>query len=257
MTPVPLTRRQPSQNDRIKKLEDRLRRLETRRSLGNSTVSAGDLSVTNGGAFRVIDQDGHVVAIIGALPSPDFDRSDGSRQPGLAFYREDGSTAAFLGDLNAATPPYKQAWQQFDRAGNIVVADDTNGGKGLANPYVGGGVFFTDTDYTRWPRTTSGTFGDIAFGYYTVQNARLQWDILTTSDTGAAGQCRLLVNGAQVDAVQSVTTAFTLWRKFTVPLPAGVDIGSVVPVQLQARRTSGTTGSIYAIVQRFEGDQSP
>jgi hypothetical protein len=255
MTPVSLTPRQPSQAQKIADLERRLRRLETRRSLGQSTISEGDLTVKSAGRFQVIDANtGQVVAIIGALP-PEFDRSDGSRQPGVAFYREDGTLGGLLGDLNPTTPPYKQAWQVFDRAGNVVMADDTNGGHGLAKPTVGGGCFFNDTNVTRWPQTTNGTFTAIADTYIYMENPRVQWDIQYTADSGTTGEVRLMCNGVQVGATQTVGVAFSLWSTFTVALP-GVSVGDFPYLQLQARRTSGA-GNVYAIVQRFQGDGSP
>lgn len=213
------------------------------------------LLIDSGRGVQVIDDDGHAVTIIGALPT-EFNRSDGSRQPGVAFYREDGTLAGLLGDLNPTVPPYKQAWQIFDRANNVVMADDTNGGKGLANPYVGGGVVLADTDTARWPQTTSGSFIDIASGWYRVQNPRLSWDINMVCDPATAGEVKLLVGGTQVSTTQIVGTSFIDWFGDRVALPAGVGIGNIVAVRLQARRTSGT-GSVYAIAQRFEGDQSP
>jgi hypothetical protein len=217
--------------------------------------ATNSILVDSGRGVQVVDDDGHVVSITGALPV-DFNRADGSRQPGQAVYREDGSLALALADLDPTVLPYKQALQWLDRAGNVVVADDTNGGKGLANPWVGGGVFLADTNLARWPQTTSATFVDIATGWYRVQNPRLSWDINTVCDVGTTGQAKLLVNGVQVGTTQNVTGTFTDWFGDQVALPAGVNIGDIVSIGLQAKRTAGT-GAVYAIAQRFEGDQSP
>jgi hypothetical protein len=239
----------------LKKLREEIAELRTARSLENAFIGRGGITVGEDGALTVKDSDGHVVAIIGALPAA-YNRSDGSRQPGMAVYREDGTLAAFLGDFNATTPPYKQAWQVTDRAGNIVMADDTNGGKGLAAPWVGGGVVLADTNVVRWPQTTSASFIDVASGWYRVQNPRLSWDIAAVCDAATAGEIRLLVGGVQVSTTQTVGTSFVDWFASNVALPAGTAIGAIVSVELQARRTSGA-GSIYATAQRFEGDQSP
>lgn len=253
MTPVPWIPKQPSLVDRVKRLEQDIRRLSKRRTLGHSTISDGDLTVKSRGALKVVDAEtGQLVAIIGALP--DLDRLDGSAQPGAAFYREDGSIAAFLGDSNPTVPPFKQSWQIFDRQGNVVMADDTNSGKGLAKPFVGGGCFFNDTNVVRWPQTTSGTFVTIADTYYCAENAKVQWDIQHVADPATAGEVRLLVNGAQVDTTQVVGTSFGLWSRFSITLP-GVNVGDFPYIALQARRTSGT-GGVFSIVQRFQGDQS-
>jgi hypothetical protein len=239
----------------LKKLREEVAALRTARSLENAFVGRGGITIGDDGSLTVKDSDGHVVAIIGALPTA-YNRSDGSRQPGVALYREDGTLAALLGDVNPTAPPYRQAWQVLDRAGNIVMADDTNGGKGLANPWVGGGIVLADTNVGNWPQTTSGTFVDIASGWYRVQNPRLSWDINMVCDAATAGQVKLLVGGTQVSTTQTVGTSFIDWFGDRVALPAGTSIGSIVSVELQARRTSGT-GNVYAIAQRFEGDQSP
>jgi hypothetical protein len=206
-------------------------------------------------AVRVVDTDGHVVAYVGALP-PEFNRSDGSAQPGFALYREDGSLAALLGDANPLTLPYKQSFQIVDRANRIVVADDTNGGKGLAVPWVGGGLIMGDTNVSKWPQTTSSSFLSVSFGYYRISNPRVQWDIQYVADSATAGQVRLMVNGIQVDTTQTVGTAFGLWTRYMVAIPGTWNVGDIVGVDLQARRTSGT-GIVYAQLMRFSGDQSP
>lgn len=50
---MPLTPEGPSQSRRIAKIEERLRRLETRRSLPNSSVGSGGLTVEDGGQINV------------------------------------------------------------------------------------------------------------------------------------------------------------------------------------------------------------
>jgi hypothetical protein len=240
---------------RVAELEKLVQQMSTASSLAYATIDRGGVTVTNGGSLQVVDTDGHVVAYVGALPSP-FNRSDGSAQPGMALYREDGSLAALLGDANPLTLPYKQSFQIVDRANRIVVADDTNGGKGLAVPWVGGGLIMGDTNVSKWPQTTSSSFLSVSFGYYRIQNPRVQWDIQYVADSATAGQVRLMVNGIQVDTTQTVGTAFGLWTRYMVAIPGTWNVGDIVGVDLQARRTSGT-GIVYAQSMRFSGDQSP
>lgn len=241
---------------RIRELEARQDRLDAAiKGLGLTIDPTTDsLVVSSGRAIQVTDGSGHVVAQIGTQPG--FEFTGGAPQAGVSFYREDGTLAVFLGDATPTVLPVKQSFQIFDRAGNVVVADDTNGGKGLANPYVGGGVVFADTNTARWPQTTSASFIDVATGWYRVQNPRLSWDFSLVTDAATAGQARLLIAGTQVSTTQTVGTSFTDWFGSRVALPAGVNIGDIVSVQLQLRRTSGT-GIVYGICQRFEGDQSP
>lgn len=240
---------------RLADLEAKVRRVETARSLEAATIGRGGITIGDQGSLQVKDVDGHLVAIIGALPS-EFNRADGTPQPGVALYREDGSVAALLGDGNPTVSPYRQAWSIFDRAGNVVMADDTNGGVGLAAPRVSGGIHLADTNVVRWPQTVSSTFVDIATGWLTVQNPRLSWDINMVCDASTSGQVRLLVNSAQVDTTQTVGTSFVDWYRNEIAIPGNPAPGNIIFVQLQARRVSGT-GGVYAISQRFEGDSSP
>jgi hypothetical protein len=53
-----------------------------------------------------------------------------------------------------------------------------------------------------------------------------------------------------------VGTSFGLWTRYKIAIPGTWNIGDIVGVDLQARRTSGT-GIIYAQPMRFSGDQSP
>lgn len=244
---------------RIAALEARIKELETARSLENAHVGAGGITLGNNGSLTIQDADGRVVATFGALP-PAFNRADGSRQPGVALYREDGTLAAFLGDTNPTTPPFRQSLQILDRQENIVVADDTNGGQGLANPYVSG-ASWSDSNITRWPSTTGATFTEIAYAYHTAQNPRVQFDIDLQADASTTGQFRLMVTNhtgtaVQIDAIQTVTGAFKHWTKFQVALPAGTQWGELLYLSLQGQRTAGT-GTIRGIVNRWEGDQTP
>ncbi len=224
---------------------------------GDLVVPTGrGVKITGGGALRVVDDsDAHVVGYIGGLPAY-YNRSDGSAQPGVALFREDGTIAMSMADENATVAPYKQSLQIFDRQGIVIVADDTNGGKGLANPWVDGGVILGDTNTARWPQTTSASFVSVAFGWYRIQNPRVQWDIQYVADAATAGQVRLMVNGTQVDATQTVGTSFGLWTSYNIAIPGAWSVGDIVGVDIQARRTSGT-GNVYVQAMRFSGDQSP
>lgn len=251
---MPMTPPTPSLMREINDLKKRLRRLETRRSLGNSSISEGDLSVTSGGAFRVVDAgDGHEVGRIGALPSW-ANRSDGSPQPGVLFNREDGTLAGFLGDLNATTPPYRQAWQILDRAGHVVFADDTNSGQGIALPYltfgmpVGNGVP-TDT-------TTSGTFTTLqAVAGYWMSPKLLGQILIYASDGATAGQVRIVdENGAQLGATITVAAGAFQWVTWGPVTPPG-SFGDPKTLNFQARRTAGT-GTIGLRASTVIGVQS-
>jgi len=239
----------------LKKLKTAVKDLKSGRSiLNNAGIDAGGIQITKGGSLKVIDTDGHLVAIIGALPSPAYDRSDGTPQPGVLINREDGSVALVLGDINATTPPYKQALALFDRSGNTVIADDTNSGMGLARPHLDSGGM-ENTNVLTWPATTNTTFTSIASKYMEMQNPLLTWQIQMFCDAGITAQYRLLVNGTQIGTTQSVAAnSFGFWSA-NAAIPAGVHYGDVPLIELQAK-TSATSASARAVCYRMSGQQS-
>lgn len=238
---------------RIADLERTVRELAAAPALQNATIAQGGIQITNGGSVKVIDTGGNVTAQMGALPAQ-YNRSDGTPQPGLRFCRPDGTIALFIGDLSPTVPPYNAAFQVSDRAGRIVLADDTNSGHGLAAPHIDAGGMY-DTNALKWPATTNATFTTIAFKYYEVQNARVTWQIQMYADAGITAQYRLLMSGAQAGTTQTIPAGtITNWST-DANLPAGVTVGSVVLVELQAL-SSATSGSARAQCLRFSGQQS-
>ena len=221
----------------------------------SSTGSALTIVLEGNGSITVKDSEtGTTIAVIGALPSA-YNRADGSAQPGLLYYREDGSLAAALADLNPTTPPYKQALQLFDRSGNNIVSDDTNGGVGLARPHLTGPQL-TDTNTARWPGTANTTWTTIANAYFEIQQPRLSyvWEIYAPAAT--TGQFRLLVNGHQIGTTQTIANnAFGTWSEIAA-VPTGTAFGSSPLIELQAQVTVGT-GTVIAQQLFLEGTQSP
>jgi len=257
-------------NQRIAGLQRQINELRAASSLGASSIDEGGLQVNapegvavnngggvvvnNGGAVIVNDTGARSIIWLGALPAG-FNRADGSAQPGFAFYREDGSLGLFLGDLNPATPPYKQAVQLLDRAERVVVADDTNSGHGLAAPHI---VAYPmqNTNVNTWPGTTSTSWTQIANGFHEVQNPLLQWSIQLQADAGTTGQVQLQVNGSQIGTTQTVSGGFASWSPAVTALPAGIAVGMIPAISLQARVTAGS-GSVRAICYWMSGVQSP
>jgi hypothetical protein len=241
---------------RIRKIErdlDRVRRAITHIGI-QIDPDTNSLVVSSGRGIRVTDVAGNTVAIIGTQPG--LERSDGSPQAGVSLYREDGSIAAFLGDSNPTVPPFKQSWQMYDRAGNVVMADDTNGGKGLAQPYVGGGCFLGDTNTAGGRRRQRQLHDDRgrlvsrpesagAVGHPARRRRRDRWRgpaVVQRHSGRRDADGRDLVR--PVEPLQRLTG----WR--------GRIGWQFAHFELQARRTSGT-GIVFGIVQRFQGDQTP
>lgn len=226
----------------IKALKEDIRSLKSgRKILNNAAIDQGGIQIIKGGSLKVVDTDGIEIARIGALPSPAFDKADGTPQPGLRLLREDGSTALFLGDLNPGVPPFQQSLQLIDRGGNVVFADDTNGGGvGLARPYVPAGVF---EDITAPAATTnSAAFVGLQWADSFQQHPKVTASILVQTSAGTAGQVRLTVGGVQIGSALSVPAAS--FGQFTIPASAW-PVGSYaflqrVTVQIEGRVTAGT-----------------
>lgn len=243
---------------RIADLERLVREMSAARSLENSTIAQGGVKIVNGGSVQVVDTGGVVIATVGALPAQ-YNRADGSAQPGILFAREDGSHAAILGDLNPLAPPYKQSLQLIDRLGTVIVADDVNGGRGgLAVPHLAGSAL-QNTNVSTWPATTSATWTDIADAFFELQNPRLVWSATLFAAAGTTGQFRLVVDGTQVGTTQTVvgggSGSFAFWNPPAAAIPATSNIGDIALVELDAQRTAGT-GNVQAIVRFLSGTQS-
>lgn len=114
-----------------------------------------------------------------------------------------------------------------------------------------------NTDSTYWPATTSTAFTTVAAAFYEVQNPRLTWQVWFLVEAGITAQFRMMVQGVQVSATQTVTTAGTvsLWST-DADRPAGVNPGDVVYVELQAKVSSATGAKAKAQCLRFGGQQS-
>ncbi|MGI8665661.1 MAG: hypothetical protein ACR2N4_06500 [Jatrophihabitans sp.] len=236
----------------------RVRKLETADPLQNATIHKGGIKIVDGGTITVIDADGHTVALIGALPTA-FNRTDGSRQPGFVLYREDGTTAAFLGDLNATTPPYKQALQLLDRTGNIIIADDTNGGVGLARPYVPMGSWVDNlaAGSSATPTTSAAyVIQQIAYAY--VQHPKVRIDVIANSTAAGTGGAIGLFNqfGNQVGGDIAVpANAVSYLSLGPIAMYPGWAFGDNGYWTLRAKRTAGT-GAIGVRGVGFWGVQS-
>jgi hypothetical protein len=237
---------------RIKALEDKLNSFMGATTLENSSIGAGGLQVNADGGIIVIDPNTNTgIVYMGTSSNED---SVPQRQMIFEIYRGDATPALIMADLGTAPGhPQLQALQWFDRAGNIVVADDTIGGVGLANPHIPAGQLM-DTNSSTWPATTSTSFVAIATMYIEIINPLLTWQInLATSATGSA-QFRLMLDSAQVGTTQSLTNALTQWSD-QAALPAGKTVGQTYLLELQARMVSGP-GSAQGQSLRISGAQS-
>lgn len=230
----------------IKKLNDRVERLER----APRAVAMG----IDSGSIDVVDSSGIVLARIGAMDSPSYDKLDGSRQPGIVLRREDNSVAMILGDLNPSIPPFQQALQVFDRNNHIIVADDTNSGIGLARPHLPLNLP-TDGNQANWPATTSAAYVAIAQVYFERQNPLLQWKFWCQADAGTTGDFAVFLDGTQLGSNNVITATTSVWTVNSILIPGTIPYGNLVLFELKAKRTAGA-GTIRSIPLLLQGVQS-
>jgi hypothetical protein len=154
-----------------------------------------------------------------------------------------------LADLNPTVPPYKQSLQTLDRAGNVIFADDTNGGEGLAWPLLSVAAF-VDIASTTLSTTTSASYEDLQWGAAVRQHPRCAGSLLVISTVaGTTGNVRV-VDGAGNQIGATIPVSSLEFQQVTlgpVAWPAGTwEFGEgIVNLRVQAERTTGT-GAIGA-----------
>lgn len=222
-------------------LREQIASVASGRSLESATVSGGQLKVTDEAELVVVDATTGVVVLRMGRMFLD----DASFGYGLTLTRSDGKVVLqndgrFFGIR--------------DKSGRIIVSDDSLTGHGLATPHIDSGGLY-DTNTANWLRTNLTTFTAIGQKYMEFQNPRLTWQIGLFSDAGVTSQYRLMVAGLQVGTTQTVTGGtFSTWSSDS-DLPAGIEVGQVQPVWLEAK-VSATTGFARAQCWRFSGQQS-
>ncbi|HEX2939825.1 MAG TPA: hypothetical protein VHO91_02185 [Rhodopila sp.] len=201
--------------------------------------AGGSIEVDDGGSLILKSTTGTQVLFAGTDAIPD---GSGRTQQSLIISRDDGSAALAVSDLGS-TPghTHQQALQLFDRNGNAIVADDTVSGYGLSRPHLG--TVLMDTNASNWPATTSTSWTTIANQFFDCQHPKLSYYFSVASDSGTAGQFRLLVAGNAVATDVIGSGGYQYWSG-TVAYPASVHIGDLPLIELQAMVTSGT-GKLY------------
>jgi len=167
--------------------------------VGRAALAAGRSLVLRDGGSLVIEggelvlraADGRALFTIGRMTN-----SLGQEQSGWVVRRDgDGSTALGMWDVDT-TGGTQQALNWFDRNGGVVLADDTNGGAGLARPYVP----YSVTSGNDNAETTSGSFVEVlaVAGYR--QQPRIGVALTAWADAGTAGEVRLVTGSGTVIA---------------------------------------------------------
>lgn len=252
---------------RLKELEDEVARLRTARSGEAMTISkAPGIIVKNGAEVTVQDggkvnlEDGSSLwildggAIIMQTPTGqtvfqaqriDIPDGSGRKQQVLVFGRDDGTLAFALADLGTAPGhPHQQNWALYDRGQNIIFAEDTDSGQGMARPYLSLGPFVSN-DYPS-DTTSSGAFETLQSLVGFKQHPKVSMQLLgRADDVDTAGELRVIdQDGHVIGPVQTVAAGgYAYYTIGPVPLP-GIHM-QPISLNVQARRTAGT-GTIGA-----------
>lgn len=200
----------------------------------------GGVTIDKGGLTVIDPNNGDPFFVLKLEPLQD---GSGRQQMIFALYREDGSLAFVLGDLGT-TPghTFEQALQWFDRAGNIIVADDTTSGQGLARPYLSMGTFVDDTVPTA--TTTSTTFATLQTLSGFKQHPKIFGQILTYSDTGTTGTIQLVDQSSNVLFTTNLASGQFSYVTFGPVALAGVhEAGIVLSIQGKVLTGTGKVGA--------------
>lgn len=224
----------PGFREQVAKLvEDKLGALLRSGFLRSASIGEGGLTI-RGGFLRLVSSGFNLLYAGPISPSA----PDGTPQQGVRIRRADGTIALQTRDaFPGADGTFNQALSWLDRDGNTVLADDTDGGQGIARPWLSGG--FTRTRYADMTVATTATAWETLWDQrVTKQQPRLEVAYRATMDTDAtAGETRVLVNGVQLGA--TAAEAFQVATHYIGPAAVAGDHMSELVVEIQARVTSG------------------
>ncbi len=223
----------------IADLKKQVRELRAARRLENAAVGAGGLRVVNGGRLAM-DTPGKVRMVdIGKIGDASYNHGDGSPQQAVQLRRDDGSL--FMACFSYPPSGFEtQAWSFYDRSGNVILAEHTNSGQGLARPYLPvnlGPAYEGSWDY--WPRTSGTTTTRLWQGRFYKQLPRIVLVMQASMDTsGATGVIEMTVGGT-VRASANVGFSVSYFTLGPYDLDSW-DHMQQVDIVAQGRRTAGT-----------------
>lgn len=171
-------------------------------NIENSNTIDGGATFSKGALRGVDPNNGETVFFVGLAPIPD---GSGRMQMIVDLQRDDGTSALQLTD-DGTTPghTHQQAFQLFDRSGNIWAADDTTSGQGMARPYIPICNFVDATVPTA--TTTSTSFVTLQSGSGFKQHPKIEGQILVYADTGTTGTIQLVDQASNVLFTHTLTS---------------------------------------------------
>lgn len=225
--------------DRIRDLETGQRDLYGR--LGQrpamNQINAGDVTVGQGGTFKVNNNSGAPEFYVGGISPAN---PDGSGQRGLLAYRQDG-TLAFMIANQTANVGDPQGLVIRDARGNTLFAEDVIAG-GLAAGVFGSSGWYGYTEYPQWT-TSSGAWSTCMTLPWRKCHPRVQaWYLARCSDAGTSGEIRILDGSGAVIGQVSLAAGAYVVGSVTGPV-SGAHLGSQSLVwQAHVTGGSGTVG---------------
>ncbi len=256
----------PPVNERLPQLiadlHNRLRALETQQQLAFSNAVGeliGSLGAVPGypGTFGIVGWSGYNGNAVFFITDTSIPDGSGRRQTQVVICRDDGSGALVMSDLGTVpNHPHQQALQWMDRTGNVVIADDTNGGVGVARPHIPT-YALQNASTATWPQTSATTATQISQCYVEYQQPKLGWVIQCYAPANVTGLFTLQYNGTTIGTQTVVGGAgglFLTWSNIAA-VPSGLGFGQVYSLVLLAQVTAGT-GTVYAQSVLIQGQGS-
>lgn len=216
--------------EEIRALQRRVQALEVAAPLRNASISDGGQLVVKGRA-------GQTLLLIGRSDNPELNAPDGNPQMVFQLFRTTGEVALEMDDPLPTVDGFQQFIAIRDRAGNVIVADDTTSGQGLSRPLI---PIPFDEFAVPISTTTSATFTTLQRGTMYKQHPQIVLYLLVQTSAGTTGEIQLwnATTSQQIGSVQAIAANSYVQ---TVLGPFAVDglQEDVLDIDLRARRTGG------------------
>ena len=248
---------------RFAELERQVRAIATQQQLvftdaQGETVAGAGLFPDGSGRYGIAGYSGATGTRVFGVYDSTIPDGSGRRQTIVDIHRDDGTVALGMSDNGTVlNHPHQQALQWYDRTGNIVIADDTTGGTGVARPHVPM-YALGNTNIATWPSTSNTALTNIAFGYAEYQQPKVAFVVQAYVPANVTGNFYLQYNGttiAQTSVAGGTSGTVSTWDPYPVSLPSGLTFGSYYSVALAALVAAGS-GTISAQVYLLQGQGS-
>lgn len=244
-------------------LQKQVRALATQQQLvftnaqGETIVSLGAIppggpEVIPAGLYGLVAWSSSGIPVLVAYETTIPDGS-GRRQTIAELQRDDGTLALACADFGTVpNHAHQQALQWYDRSGNVVIADDTTSGTGIARPHIP--ATMVNQNISTWPATNATTSTEIAATYIEYQHPKIAWYVELYAPANVTGVFSMQYNGIQIGTYTlagGTSGAFYMWN-VTAAVPAGLTFGSVYTLALYARVSAGA-GTVYGQPYLIQG----